>query len=71
VTPLYIATTIEAGPEDAEAFGPFTSAALADKFVAEHEEFAVRPAYPLMVIELWPVREGLRQVREAKAEEEY
>lgn len=66
----YIATTIEAGPEDAEAFGPFTSRVLAEKFVAEHEEEGVRPAYPLMVIELYPVREGLRQVRDERAANE-
>lgn len=45
----FIAVTIDANDEDAEAFGPFTSRVLAERFVAEHEEEGVRPAYPLMV----------------------
>lgn len=67
---LCIVTTIEAGPEDAEAFGPFTSEALANRFVQEYEEQGVRPCGPLMVVELWPVREGLKSIREAKKENE-
>lgn len=65
---LYVAVSMDAGPEDAEAFGPFTSSDLAERFVADHEEHGVRPAYPLMVVELRPVREGLAEIREAKAE---
>jgi hypothetical protein len=62
----YVAVTVEAGPEDVEAFGPFTSQRLADKAVAEHDERAVRSAYPLMVVELRSVRELLAEIREEK-----
>lgn len=65
----YVAVTVTdlAGEEDVEAFGPFSSLRLAQKFVDEYEEQGCRPAYPLVVIELYPVREGLRQIREEKA----
>lgn len=62
VTGKWIVTTIEAGPEDAEAFGPFTSQALAEELVQNHEEAGVRPAYPLMVVELWSVRDLQRHI---------
>lgn len=66
MTARWIAVTENSNPDEMEAFGPFTSSALAHRFVAEYEKQGCRPAYPLVVIELFPVREGLRQVREEK-----
>lgn len=53
-----------------EAYGPFTSGAAAEKFVEEYEDQGVRPAYPLIVLELYGVRTGLAAIREAKRENE-
>jgi hypothetical protein len=70
--PHYIVIT--ASPDsidDIEAYGPFTSHRLAQKFADEFEEFGVRPAYPVEVVELASVREGQSQIRDAKADGEF
>lgn len=52
--------------EDREAFGPFSSAALADDLAGRYNEAAIRP-YEAIVVELWPVRELRSQLAEEEA----
>ena len=54
--------------EDAEAYGPFSTRVAAEKFADDFNEEGVRPAYYMMVVPLWSVREGQRSIREAREE---
>jgi hypothetical protein len=57
------------GSESEEAWGPFSSLALAERFAEEYSEWA-NPGYAYAAVELYPVREGLRQIREEKEHDE-
>ena len=51
--------------DDAEAYGPFVTRPAAEQFALAFEEW-VNPGYGYIVVELHPVRDGQRQIREEK-----
>lgn len=52
--------------EDTEVFGPFTSEKTAEKFADDFDEEGVRPAVPITVVEIFPVRWGRSAINEAR-----
>lgn len=50
------------GEDDAEAWGPFSSRQRAERF-AEDFGYWVNPGYEYVVAELYPVRDGDRQIQ--------
>jgi hypothetical protein len=63
----WVAVTVAGGPEDIEAYGPFSSKDSAEKFVADYEDAGVRPAYPLEIVELYGVRAGRKDINDTRA----
>lgn len=55
--------------DEAEAFGPFSSLRSAETFRTDYEEWA-GAGYGYVLIELRPVRQGLAEIRDAKADDQ-
>lgn len=66
----YAVMTVGEWGEDTEAFGPFKSERAAEEFARRYNEEGVRPAYPVIAVELYPVRIGLEAIRSTAAENE-
>ena len=64
----YAVVTAGDSPEDAEAWGPFVSLRRAEQFAERYDEAAIRPYMPV-VIELWPVRDGWRQIKDEEEQD--
>jgi hypothetical protein len=61
----YAVVRVADSDDDAEAFGPFTTVQNAERFRQDYQEH-VSPGYEYVVVELYPVRDGQRQIREER-----
>jgi hypothetical protein len=67
----WIVVTMSADEPDSVAYGTFSSEPLARKFADDYNEEGVRPAYSLMVVELYPVNAGKEEIKEARWENDH
>lgn len=62
-TMKYAVVRVVDNDDEAEAFGPFSYRALAESFADDYQTW-VSPGYGYFVVELNPVREGQKMIRE-------